>query len=161
MTQKYREGVVYERSDVPQDYLPLRPVEAEDPSLRRHIADLCQRGEVRRFRCGKKMFVHKDDIESARTRWHERKQSKILFESIGERNKGRSGRQQPLKSEQLLEALVTLLGAVTTNQTTLIVAVERLAFAAEAIAKQPLARMDDVAIAEPSGTWRDMNGEAL
>ena len=70
-------------------------------------------------------------------------------------------KSQPVKSEQLLEALVTLLGSVTTNQTTLIVAVERLAFAAEAIAKQPLARMDDVAIAEPSGTWRDMNGEAL
>lgn len=38
---------------------------------------------------------------------------------------------------------------------------ERLAIAVEQIAKQPLARMDDVAIAEPSGTWRDMNGEAL
>jgi hypothetical protein len=160
-TQKYREGVVYERADVPEDYLPLWPVEAEDPSLRRHIADLCQRGEVRRFRCGKKMFVHKDDIESARTRWHKRKQSKIVFESTGKGNKGQAERQQPQKYEQLLDALVTLLGAVTTNQATLIVAVERLAIAAEQIAKQPLARMDDVAIAEPSGTWRDMNGEAL
>ena len=57
--------------------------------------------------------------------------------------------------------MTAFLGAIATNQQTLIVAVERIALAAEQIAKQPLARMDDVAIAEPSGTWRDMNGEAL
>jgi len=38
---------------------------------------------------------------------------------------------------------------------------ERLATAAESIATQPLARMDDVAIVEPSGSWRDMNGEVM
>jgi len=50
----------------------------------------------------------------------------------------------------LLVAVTAFLGAITTNQATLIAAVERLAFAAEKIAEQPLARMDDIAICEPS-----------
>jgi hypothetical protein len=156
-TNKYREGVVYERSEVPQDFLPLRTVEAEDPSLRRHIASLCQRGEVRRYRCGKKMFVHKDDIEAVRTKWHERKHSSLPLDYS---SKASSDSRKAGDSDDLLKAVTAFLGAISTNQMTLISAVERLAIAAEQIAKQPLARMDDVAICEPLGQWRDMNDEA-
>jgi hypothetical protein len=56
------------------------------------------------------------------------------------------------ESGALLEAVSAFLGAITTNQATLIAAVERLAFAAEKIAEQPLARMDDIAICEPSSS---------
>jgi hypothetical protein len=145
---KFREGVVYERSEVPQDFLPLRTVEAEDPSLRRHIASLCQRGEVRRYRCGKRMFVHKDDIQSVRAKWHERKQATLALEftpkSCGESNKGRD-------SAANLDAVLSIAEMrLTLGRIELIL--ERLAVAAESLATQPLVRMDDIAICEPAAS---------
>ena len=56
------------------------------------------------------------------------------------------------ESGALVEAVTAFLGAITTNQATLIAAVERLALAAEKIAEHPLARMDDIAICEPSAS---------
>ena len=60
-----------------------------------------------------------------------------------------------------LHSCAETLASIVAGQAALLAEVRRLAEAAEAIATQPLARMADVAIAEPSGTWRDMNGEAL
>jgi hypothetical protein len=56
-------------------------------------------------------------------------------------------------AEDAIAALTAVLSAVATNQTTILVAVERIAFALEQIAnQQPLARMDDIAICEPSAS---------
>lgn len=85
----------------------------------------------------------------------------LKFSACDEGSSETKSQQKAHDTPALLDAMTAFLGAIATNQQTLIVAVERIALAAEQIAKQPLARMDDVAIAEPSGTCRDMNGEAL
>jgi hypothetical protein len=61
-------------------------------------------------------------------------------------------KRDALQSSEILEAIVAFLGSITTNQHTLIAAVERLAIAAEMVAAHPLARMDDIAICEPSSS---------
>ena len=49
--------------------------------------------------------------------------------------------------------LTAAISALATNQGTMLVAVERIAFAVEQIAnQQPLVRMDDIAICEPSSS---------
>jgi hypothetical protein len=51
-------------------------------------------------------------------------------------------------SSTQIDALTAGISALATNQETLIAAVERIAFSLEQIARQPLARMDDVGICD-------------
>jgi hypothetical protein len=56
-------------------------------------------------------------------------------------------------TENGIAALTAVLSALATNQGTMLVAVERIAFALEQIAnQQPLVRMDDISICEPSAS---------
>lgn len=124
--QKYREGVAYDESEVPADYLPLTSLEAGEPTLRRYISKLCERGDVRRFRCGRRMFVHKDHIESARRR-HLDKQAADAA----------SDKPQATIVSDHTEAAVIALCEINNGITLMQATLERLTAAVELIATQP------------------------
>jgi hypothetical protein len=136
--------------DIPSDAVPLVSYGGRRPGRGgsweyEMLHRLCKAGELRhwKFTRGRtgQLFVMPDEAREALDAVRD-KQSSV--------STPRPSRQS---SDDAIAALTAVLSAVATNQTTMLVAVERIAFALEQIAnQQPLARMDDIAICEPSAS---------
>ena len=155
MGRKHSTRFITDESQVPDGYVPLASF-GHNTTIHRALCDAHRDGRVRAV----KLVRHEGDVKTGAVWVHGVDADEF------QRNYGKpcvkqtQQEQRASTSEDGIAALQAALTAIATNQVSLLRAVERLADAAESIATQPLARLDDVAIPEPSGSWRDMNGEA-
>jgi hypothetical protein len=126
--QKYRESVVFEAAHIPPEYLPLGDLHDTETTLHRYLVKQCEAGNVRRFRFGRLLYVHKDHIEQARTRYQS-----------GDGATQRAGEPTDLQYQDVCESLADIATSLAGVERLL----ERLATAVESIATQP--RKDDFA----------------
>jgi hypothetical protein len=133
--QKYRECVVFEREHIPPEYLPIGDIHDSETTVHRYLVKQCAAGNARRFRIGRLLFVHEDDIAAARNRYEDRA-------TVEPRRPDRSDLQYESMCESMADIAQSLAGVERL--------LERLATAAEQIAKHPLARLEDVGIVETS-----------
>ena len=120
--KKYRESVVYDATHIPAEYLPLGDLHDTETTLHRYLVKQCESGNVMRFRLGRLLFVHKDHIEHARTRYQPT--------DSGEH---RAVEPADLQYESVCESLADIANSLATVELLL----QRLAAAAEAIATEP------------------------
>jgi len=133
--QKYRECVVLEAGHIPPEYLPLGDIHDTETTLHRYLVKQCDAGNVKRFRLGRLLYVHKDHIEQARRRYQ---------------NCGSVEQRQPVHTDLQYESVCESMADIATSLAGIERLLERLAAAAEQIAKHPLARLEDVGIVETS-----------
>jgi hypothetical protein len=126
--QKYRESVVFEAAHIPPEYLPLGDLHDTETTLHRYLVKQCEAGNVRRFRFGRLLYVHKDHIEQARTRYQ-----------CGDGVTHRAVEPTDLQYESTCESLAD----IASGMGYVVQLLERLATAVESIATQP--RKDDFA----------------
>ena len=126
--QKHRESVVFEAAHIPPEYLPLGDLHDTETTLHRYLVKQCEAGNVRRFRFGRLLYVHKDHIEQARTRYQS-----------GDGVTQRAGEPIDLQYESVCESLAD----IASGMGYVVQLLERLATAVERIATQP--RKDEFA----------------
>jgi hypothetical protein len=137
--KKYRESVVYDATHIPPEYLPLGDLHNTETTLHRYLVKQCEAGNVMRFRFGRLLFVHKDHIEQARKRYQS---TDGVEHQAGER----ADQHYESVCESLADIADTIGGHVPNLfglTQRMVIALERLATAAEAIATQP--KKDDFA----------------
>ena len=124
--RKYRECVVCEPGHVPTEYLPLGDLHETEQTLHRYLVKQCEAGKARRFRLGRLLFVHKDDIAAARRRYAEKQVAAASSDSdaagIDKRH-----------AESVCESLADIGSTLVEIRCVL----ERLTNAVESIATQP------------------------
>ena len=120
--QKYRECVVLEAEHIPPEYLPLGDIHDTETTLHRYLVKQCEAGNVKRFRLGRLLYVHKDHIEQARQRYQ-------TADGVDRRSAEPSDLQYESVCESLADIATSLAGVERL--------IERLATAVESIATQP------------------------
>lgn len=131
-TQRYRECVVCEREHVPAEYIPLGDLHETEQTLHRYLVKQCEAGKVRRFRLGRLLFVHKDDIDSARRRYEQK------------RPEAASGCEDTVGIDKShAESVCLSLASIGGTMDEIYLVLERLTAAVESIATQPKTAQPD------------------
>lgn len=151
--KSYAEGIVFDQSHVPPEYMPLGDVLSVNKRHHNAILKACMANQARRIRFKRSatdsmglLFVHRDDAAEITAASDFRHSEKIAKES------GVSRLHSAIVASDLSDALAVLC-EISKGISLVCSTLERLATAAESMATQPKA--------EPVGTWRDMNGESL
>lgn len=139
--QKYRECVVYERAHIPPEYLPLGDLHESEQTVHRYLVKQCEAGNARRFRLGRLLFVHADDIQAARLRHEQRQQSAANSDD----------RVLRLVEQCLIPDAFDCLNAIAGSLEEAVKSLERLTTAVESIATQPKTTNDHALATVASG----------
>jgi hypothetical protein len=140
-----REGKVFSAEQLPAGYEPIGHLDKENKALHSFIIRECNADRVNRFRIdgGKgfgRLYLHRDDIARLEEQWKSRHESPSGEATI---------------SSSQCESAVTALCEINNGIAVLGDTLRDLVAAVQLLAEQPAKH------SEPTGSWRDMNGEVM